>query len=111
MEPNHKLILFEVLTGLFFFLWLWAALLYARASRTAVIQRDIMVTIKRMYEDINLARVMLDANKHNLEAMKNLVEAVTTVGDRLSAYNEGLNHLTAAVRTKINRVDKEGIKM
>jgi hypothetical protein len=62
-------------------------------------------------EEYRLAEVMLKANVNNLEAMKNLVEAATTIGDRLSAYNEGLNHLTSAVRTKVSRVDKEGVKL
>jgi hypothetical protein len=92
----------------FLFLYIHQSVFVARTSRALKTALDSQRALHLVVEEYHLAETMLKANKNNLQAMQDLVESCRTIGDRLAAYNENLNHLTSAVRTKI---DRTGVKM
>ena len=96
---------------LFFILWLWQALILARTTRALESAHKASASILQVLQEYKLAYTTLEQMKVQVEAQKSLLEATQIIGDRLSAYNENLNHLTSAVRTKVSRIDNTGVKM
>ncbi len=95
----------------FFILWLWQAILLARTTRALEVSNRTNAGLVLAMQEYKLVYTTLEQMKIQVEAQKSLLEATQIIGDRLAAYNENLNHLTQAVRTKIERFDKNTLKV
>jgi hypothetical protein len=96
---------------IFVILWLWQAVLLARTTRALKVANTVSASVLLVINEYKLAYATVEQMKIQCESTKSLLEATTILGDRMSAYNERLNHLTTAVRTKIERFDKTSLKV
>jgi hypothetical protein len=90
---------------------LWQAILLARTTRALESAHKVSASVLQAMQEYKLAYTTLEQMKIQVEAQKSLLDATQIIGDRLAAYNENLNHLTQAVRTKIERFDKNTLKV
>jgi hypothetical protein len=108
---QSKLILFQALSGVLFFLWLWQAWLLARAMRALKITTNSSRVLSDVIQAYDLVKAVLTGNETQLTAQKEIVDSVKILNDRLSTYNERLNELNSAVRTKVTRIDNTALKV
>lgn len=103
-----------ILSSALFILWLWQAWLLARATRmhkfVKWFMEDTEMNLRACKDFYELSKVMLEQNKVWAEQMSALVKDLQTLNDRLSAYNHRLNDLTAAVRKRTERLEKNAEK-
>lgn len=86
------------------FLWLWSSVIVARTTRAL----EAANITNSKYE---LAYTTLEQWKVQLEVQKAMIEDLQNMNEKISAYNHRLNDLNAAVRTKVERIDKNTLKL
>lgn len=108
MKPGEPMTTLEVTllcsSILFFILWLWSSVIVARTTRA--LEFANLTNSKH-----NLAYTTLEQWKAQLEVQKAMIDDLQNMNEKLSSYNHRLNDLNAAVRTKVERIDKNTLKL
>lgn len=95
----------------FLTLWLWQALLLARTTRALEVSNRTNAGLVLANQEYKLAYTTLEQFKGLGEAQQAVIANVQTMNERISSYNERLNELNAAVRIKVERIDKNTMKL
>jgi hypothetical protein len=105
MEPQTKLILFEVLTGVFAFAWAVQAFYIHKVLNQAKDMAKIHSQLLVSQAEMRLVESTLAFSKNVFEAIRQINDSVAIIGDRIEAYNLRLNELNSAIRSKVTRID------
>jgi hypothetical protein len=105
MEPQTKLLLFEILTAMFVCAWAIQAFYIHKLLNQIKVMAKVHSQLLVSAAEIQLAKSTIEMSQNVFTATKLINDSVGIVGERLSGYNERLNELTSAVRTKVNRID------
>lgn len=90
----------------FLILWLWQAVLLARTTRALEVANRTNAALVLANQEYKLAYTTLEQFKTLGEAQSAVIANVQTMNERISSYNERLNELQSAVRTKLERLTK-----
>ena len=109
MTTLELILLYSSVT--FLILWLWQALILARTTRALDSAHKASASILQVLQEYKLAYATLEQFKGLGEAQQAVIANVQTLNERISSYNERLNELNSAVRTKVERIDKNTLKL
>lgn len=105
MEPQTKLKLFEILTGVLACMWVVQAFYIHKLLNQVKVMAKVHSQLLVSAAEIQLAKSTIDFSKNVFEAVRNINESCSLIAERISAYNQRLNELNSAVRTKVTHVD------
>lgn len=94
-----KVLFFQCTTGVFGLLSFFFLAKIAYWKKIAEIQRDISVKILHIHEANALVKITLEGYKINSETLKDLVDSLKILNDRVCAYNARLNEATIQQRS------------